>query len=192
MKTVTVYGLYSTRDNELRYVGQTTGPLKARLSQHKSYAKIRNKTAVHKWVNRELLDGFFIEIRPIQESAVLHETEIALIAQFKASGARLLNLTDGGEGTIGWEGNKGIKRPDVAERNRQAAGKPNGRKNSDEARAKISAALTGRPKPYMIIRNKTNHPWIGKNHSEDTKEKMRAAWMIRKERAKNEQVQAVI
>lgn len=123
MKKCIVYGLVSSRDDALRYVGQTTQTPERRLSQHRYYAK-RKQTAVHKWFARETADGFVVSLRVICADAVMHATEIEVIAQRRAAGDRLLNHTDGGEGTIGWRGNLGKKRPDLSERNRRNAGKP--------------------------------------------------------------------
>lgn len=167
-----VYGLYSSRDDELRYIGQTTQSIARRLIQHRSYAR-RQQTAVHKWFIREVHEGFDISIKELACNAVMHVTEQALIAEHKASGARLLNLTDGGEGTIGWRGNKGNKRPDLAERNRLGKGKPNGRPLTPENKAKLIAANKTRDTTYLVVRNKTNHPWIGKKHTPDWFEKVR-------------------
>jgi len=168
-----VYGLYSSREPEaIRYIGQTKNDPRRRLAAHKNYAKHKT-TAVHKWLMREIEDGFDVTMRVLCNEAVLHETEVELIAQYRALGARLLNLTDGGEGTVGWHGNKGNKRPDLAERNRLNAGKPTGRKMSLENKAKLREANRTRDKSYLVIRNKTNHPWLGKKHKPDWFEKVR-------------------
>lgn len=168
-----VYGLYSSREPEaLRYIGQTTQSPTTRLSQHRHYAK-RKQTAVHKWFLREVQEGFLVELRVLHAEAVFNITEQELIAQYRADGARLLNLTDGGQGTLGWCGNIGKKRPDLAERNRLGKGKPNGRPLTSEDRARLIAANKTRDTTYLVIRNKTNHPWIGKKHKPEWFEKMR-------------------
>lgn len=169
----TVYSLSSTRNGEVRYIGQTTQPLNRRLVQHRNYAKLRRVTAVHKWMVREIEAGFEISIEPLIENAVLHETEMAVIAQYRSTGARLLNLTDGGEGTIGWHGNKGNKRPDLAEKNRQSKGKP-GHPSTPETNAKISAAHKGRKRPYMSERNKAMAGLPGHPHTAESKAKISA------------------
>lgn len=170
----TVYSLSSTRNGEIRYIGQTTQPLGKRLVQHRNYAKLRKVTAVHKWMVSEIEAGFDIRITALVEDAVLHQTEIALIAQYRKNGARLLNHTDGGEGTVGWRGNKGNKRPDLAEKNRLAKGKP-GHPVSPEARAKIAASKLGKKCPFLIERNKAKAGLPGHPHTDQSKAKIGAA-----------------
>lgn len=165
---VAVYSLSSTRDNEIRYIGQTARSLKQRLSQHKSYAVKMRQTAVHKWIAREMADGFALQITALTERAVWNETEIALIAQYRANGARLLNHTDGGEGTVGLR-LVGRKRPDLAERNRKLKGMP-GRKHTEEAKAKMSEIHTGKKCPWNIERNKARAGLPGHPHTKEFKE----------------------
>lgn len=171
---VTVYGLSSSRDGAIRYVGQTIQLLKNRMNYHRFRSRKNPRTAVARWMAREHSDGFSVTATVLIENAVWHESEIKLIAEYRENGYRLLNLTDGGEGTLGWHGNLGNKRPDLAERNRSMLGKP-GKKNSPECRAKISAALKGREAPWVSERNKTDPPWLGRKHSEETREKQSLA-----------------
>ena len=60
MEKTTIYGLYSTRDNIIRYVGKSNNP-KSRLKDHiwSSKAKINN-TYKSCWIRKELNDGFNI------------------------------------------------------------------------------------------------------------------------------------
>lgn len=171
---VTVYALKSTRDGEIRYVGQTVQKTKTRLAQHKCDAVKRHITPVHKWIVREIDDGFVIDIFTLESGAQLHTSEISWIAKFRSQGARLLNLTDGGEGTIGWHGNKGNKRPDLAERNCEGKGKP-GRASTPEINAKISAALKGRKAPWASERNRSMKGKPGHKHTPESRAKIAAA-----------------
>src|SRR5574337_989309 len=172
-RSVTVYGLCSSEDGKIRYVGQTIGLISARLRQHLHSPK-RSKSAVAKWIKREIERGNTIRIFQIETNCVLHDTEKRLIAFYKRIGARLLNLTDGGEGTIGWRGNAGNKRPDLAERNRLASGIP-GRPSSPETNAKISAANKGKKKPWLAERNKLGLGRPGHPHTDESKAKIGAA-----------------
>lgn len=83
-------------------------------------------------------------------------------------------MTEGGEGTIGWRGNKGNERPDLAARNRLGKGKPNGRHMTEDNKRKLIASVTGKKRPYLIERNKKGLFW-GRKHSEETKAKMSAS-----------------
>lgn len=167
----TVYGLRSTCDHKIRYVGQTVGKIGARLSGHLHFAKRRPVTPIAKWIVREVERGYRIEIFAIETDAVLHAAEIRLIAHFRKFGARLLNLTAGGEGTVDWHGNKGSKRPDLAERNRLGVGKP-GHPTSAEAREKIAASKRGKKYPWLSERNRANAGKPGHPHTEEHKQYM--------------------
>lgn len=120
-KTVVVYALYSSKDGEIRYIGQTTQALSKRLDSHIHPAKHALRRWVHKWVNKNRRDGHEIRIVPLRSNAVWNETEQELIAQYRKLGAALVNHTDGGGGVLG-------------------------RKKSDEERLKISASHKARTK----------------------------------------------
>jgi len=173
MKQCIVYGLYSSRDDELRYIGQTTQPLKKRLSQHINYSKTK-RTAVHKWIYREILLGFVVTIRVIIDEAVFNSTEIELIAHYKSIGTRLLNLTEGGEGTVGCKANIGKKRPDLSARNMAAKGSI-GRPLSYKNRKALLNANIGRSRPDTAKRNLGNKFFLGRKHTDETKKKQSAA-----------------
>lgn len=171
---VTVYALKSTRDGETRYVGQTVQKIETRLAQHRSESIRRCTTPVRKWIAREIAEGFAIEIVTLEAEAQLHVSETAWIAKCRAQGVRLLNLTDGGEGTIGWRGNRGRKRPDLAERNRKSKGKP-GHVSTPETNAKISAAHKGRKAPWLSERNRAMRGKPGHKHTPESRAKIAAA-----------------
>lgn len=173
-RKVTVYTLSSSRDDEVRYVGQTVQPLKNRLNGHKHSAKRYHRTAVQRWIVRELGESFEISILPINADSVWNETEIDYITLYRAYGFDLLNLTEGGEGIVGFPANKGIKRPYLSERNRQNTGKP-GHPMSAENKAKLIASVTGTKRPYLAERNRESKVWLGRKHSEESKAKIGAA-----------------
>jgi len=173
-----IYSLSSTSNNEVRYIGQTTQKLNRRLSQHICYAK-KKATAVTKWIMRELELGFKININLLNDNAVFNLTEIEAIKDYRLKGFRLLNLTDGGEGTLGWRGNKGNKRPDLAARNRLGKGKP-GRATTQETKDKISKAHKGRKAPWLSERNKLGKGKPGHPHTDESRAKISAALKGRK------------
>lgn len=169
-RTAIVYGLFSTRDFECRYIGQTTRSVRERLAQHKSYAKTK-RTAVHRWFSREIAQGFDVLLVPLVSNAVWNDTERDLLADCRAAGMRLLNLTDGGEGTPGLR-LLGRKRPDLAERNRLSAGRP-GHKHTEEAKARMSAIHQGKKCPWNVERNKAQAGKAGHPHTDEHKQRMR-------------------
>lgn len=170
MRPVTIYALCSSRDCEIRYIGQTTQTVKHRLAQHKSYARKLKSTAVHKWLVREMDQGFDVQIMVICHDAIWNTTEIELIAKYKEMGCRLLNLTEGGEGTVGYSPEYRA-RPDVAERNRNT--KPwLGRKHTEESKQKVREAKLGKPAPWNIEKNKARIGLPGHKHTEEFKRKL--------------------
>ena len=110
--------------------------------------KNRNKY----WKNIVEKHGYSIEILAYWQSekeALDHEK--LLISCFKDMGYKLANLTDGGEGSTGWN-------PSIETRQKMS----NSRKNlSQELRKKLSVASKGK-----------NNAFFGKTHSEETKKKM--------------------
>ena len=94
-----------------------------------------------------------------------------LIAWYREHGAKLVNQTNGGEGTLGWHGNKGNKRPDLAARNRAGRGKP-GHPSTPETKAKISAAHKGRKAPWLAERNRLGKGNPGHPHTAESRAKI--------------------
>ena len=162
MKTCVVYGLKSTRVDEVRYVGQTTRAMTKRMTQHLYYAR-HKKTALHKWIRREIEDGFSIYFVVFVPEAVFNSTEREVIAECRRLGYRLLNHTDGGGGVTGF------KHSDETKKRKSEIAKAYWDKQivrvrwhpTDEQKMKISAA------------NKGNKSRTGQKHSEETRLKMR-------------------
>lgn len=96
-KKVTVYGLASSEDGKIRYVGQTTNSLSTRLRAHKTE---RPNTYKARWIRSVHRNGFSVVCFVIDRDAEWNETEIRLIAWYRKNGARLTNATSGGEGIL--------------------------------------------------------------------------------------------
>lgn len=164
--TVTVYGLSSSKDGAIRYVGQTTRSLSTRLKWHITWAeKKRDKSRRTAWIRSVLASGFALNIEILEADAVKHKAEIRWISDLLARGSDLVNGTLGGDQCIGVpkteshrraisEAHKGSKKPWTAERNARRKGMP-GHAASAETRAKISAATTGKPKAGLSERNRS-------------------------------------
>ncbi len=111
LETATVahmYGLTDPRTDELRYVGFTINSLEDRLRGHLGDARKdkekKKKRHVISWITQLLRFGskpeiFLIETVPFEE---WKESEIFWVAYFKSLGCRLTNLTQGGDGVVGW------------------------------------------------------------------------------------------
>ncbi|QLG87635.1 GIY-YIG nuclease family protein [Chitinibacter bivalviorum] len=138
----TIYALMANDDNEIRYIGQTTNPLRKRLTEHIYEAK--NKTTYkHHWINSVLMRGAKLLIVPIEENTNIAR-EIYYIAKYKEEGHRLVNLTIGGEGSPGVKLSL-EQRAQISQRMLgNQFGKSNlGRQFSVEHRAKLSSRLIG-------------------------------------------------
>lgn len=100
--TTTIYALCDPATSEIRYIGKTNGPANNRLSEHMSDSNRRNtRCHCHCWI-RSLNPGKpkLIELEIVVDDWV--EAEQFWIAYFKSLGARLTNLTAGGEGATGY------------------------------------------------------------------------------------------
>lgn len=105
---VTIYGLCDPIDRwktgEVRYVGKTASYVHERLRSH-IYAARKGQLPINRWLRKQLNSGnplhiiHFERVRPGDDWA---ERERYWIAKHRADGARLLNLTDGGEGLSGF------------------------------------------------------------------------------------------
>jgi len=141
-----IYVLLDPRTNQVRNVGKTMRSTETRLKEHIWEAKNSNKTYTSKWI-RSLLKADIIPTIEIIDAVPEKDWkfwESHYIKLFKSFGARLTNLTGGGEGTTGYT-------------------------YTDEARESArQSALRG----YARGRKKLlgeNHPMFGKTRSEETK-----------------------
>jgi hypothetical protein len=198
--TARIYGLADPRTGEVRYVGRTIQSLRDRLLHHLSHAH-RQQTYVHRWIvslgnNRPAI--FELEAVPKDECA---DAEIFWISYLRGLGARLANLTDGGEGSLNpsaecraklsaagkrrrglksgrpaW--NKGIP---LSEAQREAVRRfHTGRRHSDETRAKMSAAHRT---PEAIERSRRS--MLGRRWSAQHRENIHAAFRSKSPEAEN-------
>lgn len=162
------------------YVGQTSGTFQKRQSAHLSSARMG------------LYGGFHAAIRKYGEQAFAWEVifyafdhksllsaEVAIIAEMRASGANLYNLTDGGEGQVGFKHSPEtiakMRQRIVTEEMRQASSLANkGKILPPETRAKISEGLRGRPvSPESRAKMSASHKGqgLGKKQSEEHRRK---------------------
>lgn len=207
MGEINIYGLVDPASSELRYVGKTAQRVSARLGGHIAAARAKGRKApVYCWI-RSLLDR---SLRPevilldVVPSVEWEEAERFWIAYFRSLGARLTNLTAGGDvGCFGFKmpaeaveklrrrnlGNTfgrltaGKKRPPLtAEQKEHMRALLTGQKRTAEARANMSAAQKGRA-ISQAHRTKLAAALRGFKHSEETRQKLSA---VRKGKAKPE------
>ncbi len=148
-----IYILIDPRDEEIRYVGLTTQGIKKRLKQH--LIEKRHHGHYTHWMGKLRRLGLSPRIEVVQEvpREWVAQAEVYWISHFRDRGCRLVNGTDGGEGTFGWKPTEEtkdkirqkslLKMQDPARR--EAVSKVHkGKKISVEHRALLSAATTKR------------------------------------------------
>lgn len=172
-----VYCLHN-RVTGKRYIGVTTMPLATRWYQHVWRAENGRDTVLSQAIRKHGKDAFDVSTvasaLPGSSIEALFNLERAVIAQERTKCPVGYNMTDGGDGTIGY-----VYTPE------QCAARAR-RKHSAETRAKMSAARKGRPCHTAQSRAKISAankkligrtPWNkGGQFSEITKAKMSAAW----------------
>lgn len=163
--SVTVYGLASSEDGVIRYIGQTSRSLATRLQWHLTWTlRERDKSRRTAWIKSILRRGFGLNIVVIEADAVKDESEMRWIARYREVGHDLVNGSAGGDNCIGVPKTAehrakiaaaltGRKSPWTSERNRATKGKP-GHPSTPETNAKIAAAHLGKPKPSTGERNR--------------------------------------
>ena len=114
-----VYLLYERATGRVGYVGKTVRALRVRLLQHRARAKL-DQCYRDCWIRGAKYAVEIDEIEECHSQEQLRAAEVFWIGYFRAMGARLTNLTDGGEGLAGYT-------------------------FSPETREKMAAAKRGRP-----------------------------------------------
>ena len=142
LKRTNIYTLLD-ETQKVRYVGKTIQPLSERLRVHFNEAIRDTKNHRCNWIRSMLAKG----VKPTMGLLAIVEgngcvEEIAYIAAFRNSGVRLVNQTDGGEGTLGYRHSKEA-REKISERSKRQIPWNKGRKHSPEHRIKQSKALMG-------------------------------------------------
>lgn len=196
-----VYAIRKTDSLEQRYIGITTKKLSKRIYMHLwELRKEAPRLPVHKWIKSISYDIQVDVLASVTAGDIdsLHKLEVEYIKTAKAKGYSLLNLTDGGEGTLGYSEPLEIRK----KRSENMKGEKNprfGTKWDDALRQKIMNALPDQsgensPRYGVTLSDETkkkisenhadvsgkNNPFYGKKHSEETRAKMKAAWEKRR------------
>lgn len=142
-----VYSLCSSEDERIRYVGQTTPPIRKRLAQHLSDARNRcSDYPVQRWILKAERNGHKISIELLEDRCERDLSEIEWIAFFRSVYNDLTNVSNGGDhGLIGRkhtdETLQKMRKP-KSEYTRQRMRKP----KSIEARRNMSLGQLGNTK----------------------------------------------
>lgn len=161
----TIYVLCDPDTGEIRYVGKTTHTLSQRLRGHLTKAASGDKAYRNCWI-RSLSKRPTIVGVDIVDDVDGASAEVAAIARYRAAGCRLVNLTDGGEGTPGV-----VRSPEYREKQRVSQ---SGKKLSAKTKEKICISSTGRSHSHDA-REKIRAARIGMRQSSESIEKIRAA-----------------
>lgn len=183
-----IYALCDPTTREVRYVGKTIGSAKKRQVQHESDARrgVARQRRLSAWLRSIGCTSLLVILE--HDPAHLDQAECDWIALLRTAGARLCNMTDGGDGQRpGWspsvetrrrlsESHTGLVR---SESHCQALSKAQlGRKVSPETRAKIAVARRGqKPTPehrakLSEARRGERNPFFGRSHSDETRRRI--------------------
>jgi len=158
-----VYGLWMDGAPTIRYVGMTTSPILTRLRGHRFSARKGKNLPISNWIRKHGEHNLRWTILGSESDlSDLKQLEVDTIGRYRQSGHELLNLTDGGDGVLGWV-------PSPQERvNRSArmtgAGNPSWGTKSSETGVRNQLTKTGKP-----------GPWAGKKRSPETCAKLSAS-----------------
>ncbi len=167
-----VYALRDPRDLSVRYVGWTID-LRRRLRDHINESATGGRQAHTRkgyWIRALGKVGFEPIIHSLESgSGDTHwaECEQKWIAHFRSTGTRLTNLTDGGDGMMGWKMSpETIKRLSASMR---------GKKMSPKRLAQHIAMLRSRPPKSPETRARLSASLKGIQRTEEWREKLAAA-----------------
>lgn len=159
-----LYVMYrKSNEKEIRYVGITVHEdVKKRYASHLEKTRSGVNRPVNDWINK--YDDVVIAkvSSPLTWEEACKE-EIALIAKLRLEGHRLLNMTKGGDGSVG------IKDSEETRKKKSIA--LTGRIVSQETKNKISKANTGK-KRSLEAKKKMSDKKIGRKLSIEHKEKI--------------------
>lgn len=156
MKPTLIYAIRDSATQEVRYVGKTVNPNLRRWQHRKAVDK---KSYCARWIRS--VDGNidFIELEWVMPSGDWIEAERRWIAYYKSLGARLTNVTSGGEGCYNPTQEHRDRLSELHKGNQHAKGY----KHTPEALQKISDASRGKKNA------------LGHRHDEATLKKISAA-----------------
>ncbi len=126
---VVVYGLSSSENGVVRYIGQTRNSTNARLKAHIQEALRANYPKTYKcfWIRKVFEEGHHIIITTLVPEAVHNKDEKLMIASYRALGFDLVNATDGGDNAF-----------DLSpEARKKMSDRRKGKKLSEETKAKL-------------------------------------------------------
>lgn len=176
-----VYALRDPESLDVRYVGITFRGIRTRWREHICRARTGGKSHRDRWIaslcKRDLLP--VIEVLENGNGDGWAAAERRWIAEYRSRSGRLVNCTDGGEGTPGLIPSADLRARWSQQRKGRVykhirPGGMTGKRHSGEVRALIAAAGTGRTQSAEA-RQKLSEAHRGKRLSEDHRAKLGAA-----------------
>jgi hypothetical protein len=141
VRTGHIYALAEPDTGEVRYVGKTLNGVERRVRGHVKSAHDGGRLYVHNWLRKLDVPPQFIIIEALPEDE-LAEAEKYWIKFMRLTGARLTNLSYGGEGgSLAEEVRARIGEANRGRSNPKASARLTGRKHSPERRAKLREAM---------------------------------------------------
>jgi group I intron endonuclease len=173
-KPSVIYILVHPITREVRYVGATTQEPDRRMREHICDARRRAKSYVHRWILSLLDAGLKPEMIVVQKVPATGDrvkAERKWIAIYRKQGARLANLTEGGDGCPGY------KMSDEGRAYISACRKASGISKENRAKMQAAAKLVFESEEYRAKisgRSGALNPRFGTKHTPETKAKMSA------------------
>lgn len=165
-----IYTLEDPITNDIRYVGKTSRSIKIRYQEHLYDCK-KGKAYSSRWINKLSKKGLEPIVREIDScNNNGSELEKFYISKYKSIGCKLTNLTEGGEGLIGYKHSEECKK---AQSSRMIGNKNCvGRVLSQEHKDKVSSIMKGRKVSSETI-EKLKLAVTGQKRDESFKQKRR-------------------
>lgn len=165
----TVYALAHPETGEIRYVGKTIAVPRDRLKTHMraAYGRMAH-TRLSRWLRTLPSEPQLLTLEECSE-ADAGTAERRWISELREQGARLTNLTDGGEGIPGFRLSR--------EHREKIAAAATGRRHTPETKAKISATKLAQS-PGRTLRYR---PIGAAGRNREASERMKRMWAERRE-----------
>jgi len=107
-----VYALVDPSTNEIRYIGKSSQGIK-RAYHHKKASNLKVITHKTNWIKKLISNGLDYNVQILEicnDADHVIQREIYWIKFYRDIGTNLTNLTDGGEGNVGWNPSEEIRK----------------------------------------------------------------------------------
>jgi group I intron endonuclease len=168
-----IYGFRLNNSDEFRYIGMTVN-IHKRYIGHKNSASRGENLPVYRWIRSKGFKNIEMVVLDEADNSSLADLEMSWIKRLTENGHRLLNLTSGGEGALGYRHSDKQRAKWSQERKGSITGDKNpnygkfgpdhpsyGRKFSEETKKRLSEQKMGK-----------NNPNYGKKYSEEERKEM--------------------